>query len=98
MTTAVLLLLLSWGGTMAAWLSPTIVGLALGALVLLALLLARERIAAEPILPLPLFRNRVFAVAIAVVAVTATALFGAFVFLPTFFQVVQGKSPSHAGL
>jgi EmrB/QacA subfamily drug resistance transporter len=98
MTTAALLLLLSWGGTIAAWLSPTIVGLALGALVLFALLLARERVAAEPILPLPLFRNRVFAVVIAVVAVTATALFGAFVFLPTFFQVVQGKSPSHAGL
>ena len=97
-TTAALLLLLSWGGTVAAWSSPTIVGLALGAVVLLLLLLARERVAAEPILPLPLFSNRVFAVAIAVVAVTATALFGAFVYLPTFFQLVQGKSPSHAGL
>ena len=97
-TTAALLLLLSWGGTIAAWSSPTIVGLALGAAVLLMLLLARERVAAEPILPLPLFSNRVFAVAIGVVAVTATALFGAFVFLPTFFQLVLGKSPSHAGL
>jgi EmrB/QacA subfamily drug resistance transporter len=97
-TTAALLLLLSWGGTVAAWSSPTIVGLALGAVVLLLLLLARERVKAEPILPLALFSNRVFAVAIAVVAVTATALFGAFVFLPTFFQLVQGKSPSHAGL
>jgi predicted MFS family arabinose efflux permease len=65
---------------------------------LFILLLARERVAAEPILPLPLFSNRVFAVAIGVVAVTATALFGAFVFLPTFFQLVLGKSPSHAGL
>jgi hypothetical protein len=65
---------------------------------LFVLLLARERVAAEPILPLPLFRNRVFAVAITVVAITATALFGAFVFLPTFFQLVQGKSPSDAGL
>jgi len=93
-----LLLLLSSGGTVAAWSSPTIVGLALGAAVLLMLLLARERVAAEPILPLPLLSNRVFAVAIAVVAVTATALFGAFIYLPTFFQLVQGKSPSHAGL
>jgi EmrB/QacA subfamily drug resistance transporter len=96
--TAALLLLLSWGGTVAAWSSPTIVGFALGAAALFVLLLARERVAAEPILPLPLFRNRVFAVAIAVVTVNATALFGAFVFLPTFFQLVQGKSPSHAGL
>jgi EmrB/QacA subfamily drug resistance transporter len=96
--TAALLLLLSWGGAVAPWLSPQIAGLALGAGVLLALLLARERVAAEPILPLPLFRNRVFAVAVAVVAITATALFGTFVFLPTFFQLVQGESPSRAGL
>jgi EmrB/QacA subfamily drug resistance transporter len=95
-TTAALLLLLSWGGTVAAWSSPTIAGLALGAAALFVLLLARERVAAEPILPLPLFRNPVFTVA--VVAVTATALFGAFVFLPTFFQLVQGESPSNAGL
>ncbi len=93
-----MLLLLSWGGTAAPWLSPTIVGLALGTAALLALLLARERVAAEPILPLPLFANPVFAVAVAVVAVTATALFGTFVFLPTFFQLVQGESPSNAGL
>jgi hypothetical protein len=57
--TAALLLLLSWGGTVAAWSSPTIVGFALGAAALFVLLLARERVAAEPILPLPLFRNRV---------------------------------------
>jgi EmrB/QacA subfamily drug resistance transporter len=97
-TTAGLLLLLSWGGTVAAWSSPTIIWLALGTAALFVLLLARERIAAEPILPLPLFRNPVFAVAVSVVAVTAMALFGAFVFLPTFFQLVQGKSPSDAGL
>jgi EmrB/QacA subfamily drug resistance transporter len=97
-TTAALLLLLSWGGTAAAWRSPTIVGLALGTAGLLVLLLARERVAAEPILPLMLFANPVFAVAVAVVAVTATALFGTFVFLPTFFQLVQGESPSNAGL
>ncbi len=96
--TAALLVLLSWGGTVAAWLSPPIAGLALGAAALFALLLARERVAAEPILPLALFRNPVFAIAVAVVAITATALFGAFVFLPTFFQLVQGESPSQAGL
>ena len=49
-------------------------------------------------MPLTLFRNPVFAIAVAVVAITATALFGAFVFLPTFFQLVAGESPSKAGL
>jgi hypothetical protein len=51
-----------------------------------ALFFVRERVAPEPILPLPLFGNPVFAVAVAVVAITATALFGAFVYLPTFFN------------
>ncbi len=96
--TAAVLLLLSWGGTVAPWLSPAITGLAFGAVALFALLLARERVAAEPILPLALFKNPVFAIAVAVVAINATALFGAFVFLPTFFQLVQGESPSRAGL
>jgi EmrB/QacA subfamily drug resistance transporter len=96
--TAALLLLLSWGGTMVPWFSVQIAGLALGAVALLVLLLMRERVAAEPILPLALFRNRVFAVAVSVVAVNATAMFGTFVFLPTFFQLVQGQSPSQAGL
>jgi EmrB/QacA subfamily drug resistance transporter len=96
--TAAWLLVLSWGGTVMPWLSPQIAGLTLGAMALLALLLARERVAAEPILPLSLFRNPVFAVAVAVVAITAIALFGTFVFLPTFFQLVQGESPSQAGL
>jgi MFS family permease len=97
--TAALLLLLSWGGTVAAWSSPTIVGLGLGAAALFVLLLARERVAAEPILPLPLFRNRVFAVAITVVAITATALFGAFVFLPTLVSALgRYKRVSMLGL
>ena len=96
--TAVLLLLLSWVGTMAAWSSPTILGLGFVAVALAALFVARERVAAEPILPLGLFGNRVFSVAVAVIAITATALFGTFVFLPTFFQLVEGKSPSDAGL
>jgi EmrB/QacA subfamily drug resistance transporter len=97
-STAAFLLLLSWGGTMAAWSSPTILGLGSAAVALAGLLVARERVAPEPILPLGLFGNRVFAVAVAVVATTATALFGTFVFLPTFFQLVADKSPSDAGL
>lgn len=45
-----------------------------------------------------LFRNRVFVIAVLVTALTAMALFGAFVFLPTYFQLVLGLSPSTAGL
>lgn len=96
--TACVLLVLTWGGTAYAWSSPVIVGLALGAAVLFALLAGCERRAREPVLPPRLFRDRVFVVSSAVLGLTAMALFSAVVFLPLYFQLVLGASPSHAGL
>ncbi|MBV8889850.1 MAG: MFS transporter [Alphaproteobacteria bacterium] len=96
--TTCLLLVLSWGGAIYPWVSAPVLGLAASATMLSIVLVLRERVAPEAVLPMPLFRNRVFAVAVAVTAITATALFGAFVFLPTYFQLVMGESPSRAGL
>src|SRR6202012_4726653 len=45
-----------------------------------------------------LFSNPVFVVAVSVIGLNAMALFGSLVFLPLFFQVVLGMSPSRAGL
>ena len=96
--TVSLLLFLSWGGTTYPWLSPMMLTL-LGLSILFTLLLiVQERRAAEPILPLVLFQNPVFVVAASVVGLNAMALFGSLVFLPLFFQLVLGASPSHAGL
>jgi EmrB/QacA subfamily drug resistance transporter len=96
--TVSLLLFLSWGGVVYPWLSPVILGLAAAAALLYGLLIAQETRADEPILPLGLFRNRVFTVGVTVIGLNAMALFGSLVFLPLFFQLVLGASPSHAGL
>jgi EmrB/QacA subfamily drug resistance transporter len=96
--TVSLLLLLSWGGSVYPWLSPTILGLAAGAALFYSLLFRHEHRAAEPILPPRLFANKVFVVAVSVIGLNAMALFGSLVFLPLFFQVVLGASASRAGL
>lgn len=96
--TVCLLLALSWGGTAYSWSSPIVLGLFAGAIILLVLTIARERRAREPILPPRLFHLRGFVIPVTVIAVQAMALFGALVYLPLFFQLVMGRSPSHAGL
>ena len=57
-----------------------------------------ERYAAEPVLPLHLFRNRTFAVTSVVGFIIGFAMFGAITYLPAFFQVVRGLSPTASGV
>jgi EmrB/QacA subfamily drug resistance transporter len=96
--TVCLLLFLSWGGVVYPWFSTVMLALAFAAPLFYGLLVRQECLAAEPILPPHLFRNPVFIVAVSVIGLTAMALFGSLVFLPLFFQLVLGASPSHAGL
>ncbi len=96
-TTAVLLLL-SWGGTEYSWASVPIAGLAAGAALLAVLLVLREGVADEPILPLRLFGNTVFRLAAATMTLNTLALFGTIIFMPLFFQLVMGASATRAGL
>jgi EmrB/QacA subfamily drug resistance transporter len=96
--TVALLLFLSWGGSVYPWLSPVIFALAAVATIFYTLLVGQERRASEPILPPHLFTNPVFLIGVSVIGLNAMALFGSLVFLPLFFQVVLGASPSSAGL
>jgi EmrB/QacA subfamily drug resistance transporter len=96
--TICLLLFLSWGGSTYPWLSPVMIALVIFAALFFGLLIRQERCVPEPILPLRLFANRVFVVAVSVIGLNAMALFGSLVFLPLFFQLVLGASPSRAGL
>ncbi|HUB67732.1 MAG TPA: MDR family MFS transporter [Candidatus Methylacidiphilales bacterium] len=96
--TVSLLLLLSWGGVVYPWFSPAILALACAVPLFYGLLAVEECRAAEPILPPRLFRNPVFTISVSVTGLNAMALFGSLVFLPLFFQLVLGASPSHAGL
>jgi EmrB/QacA subfamily drug resistance transporter len=92
------LLGLSWGGNSYAWSSPEILGLGGVAVVCIGWLVRTERRAAEPLLPPRVFRSRVFVLNVLVVGLAAMGLFAAAVFLPLYFQLVEGASPTRAGL
>ena len=93
-----LVLFTSLGGTSYPWTSPLMIGLAVGGVVLTVLFVVVERRAAEPVIPLHLFANRVFSAASAIGFVVGFAMFGALTFLPLFFQIVKGVSPTASGL
>jgi hypothetical protein len=57
-----------------------------------------ERRAAEPVLPLHLFKLRAFWVTSLVGFIVGFAMFGAITYLPAFFQVVRGISPTLSGV
>jgi MFS family permease len=66
--------------------------------VLIIVFIFAERRAAEPILPLHLFKLRVFSVTSLVGFIVGFGMFGAITYLPAFFQVVRGISPTVSGL
>ena len=96
--TTTLLLLLTWGGVSYPWSSPLILSLAGGSALCFLLLVRQERRAAEPVFSPAIFRNKVFVIASLVIGLTFMALLGTAVFLPLYFQLVLGFTPSRAGL
>jgi EmrB/QacA subfamily drug resistance transporter len=80
------------------WTDPTVGGFILIALVGIALFIWAESRAKEPIVPLNLFRNRTYAASMVATFFAAFAFFGAIIFLPRWFQIVQGYSPTNSGL
>ncbi|HUB71743.1 MAG TPA: MDR family MFS transporter [Acidimicrobiales bacterium] len=98
MAASALVLVASLGGTTYAWGSAPIIALAVGGAVLVAVFLLFERRAAEPVLPLHLFGERTFSVTSLVGFIIGFAMFGALTYLPAFFQVVRGISPTESGV
>ena len=80
------------------WTDPTVGGFILIALVGIALFIWAESRAKEAIVPLQLFRNRTYAASMVATFFAAFAFFGAIIFLPRWFQIVQGYSPTNSGL
>lgn len=66
--------------------------------VLLALFVVREARTANPLLPLPIVLDRNRGGAYATVALVIAGMFGAFLFLTYYFQVVLHYTPIQAGL
>ena len=71
--------------------------IAIGILGTLLFIFAESR-AAEPIIPLHLWKGRTYSATMVSVFFAAFAFFGAIVFLPRWFQVVEGFSPTNSGL
>jgi EmrB/QacA subfamily drug resistance transporter len=93
-----LVLFTSLGGTSYPWGSTVIVSLGVAGAVLLAAFVVVERRAIEPVLPLHLFSIRAFSATSIVGFIVGFALLGALTYLPAFFQIVHGESPTNSGL
>ena len=93
-----LILLTSLGGTTYPWKSAPIYILGVAGVLLIGVFVLVERRAAEPVLPLHLFKLRTFSVTSLVGFIVGFAMFGAITYLPAFFQVVRGISPTISGL
>src|SRR6202167_1506182 len=93
-----LILLTSLGGTTYPWRSAPIYILGAAGIALIGLFVLVERRAAEPGLPLHLFRLRAFSTTSVVGFIVGFAMFGAITYLPAFFQVVRGISPTISGV
>ena len=93
-----IVLFTSLGGTTWAWESWKIVALIVLSVVLVPAFVWVESRAAEPIIPLALFRNRTFSVTSGVGFIVGFALFGAITYLPLYFQITKGSSPTKSGL
>ena len=97
-TVTAVILLTTWGGTTYPWGSPQIVGLAVGAAVLLVAFGVVEHHATEPVFPLELFRIRVFTVSCIVGFIVGLVMFGVIIYIPFYLQTVHGASPTSSGL
>ncbi len=93
-----LVLMVTLGGTTYPWASAPIVILGAMTVAAIAVFVYVERRVAEPIFPPRLLGDRVFAAAGVVALLVGFAMFGAITFLPLYYQVVRGDSPTTSGL
>src|SRR5205823_9726923 len=100
--TVPLLLGFTWAGTQYAWLSPQIIGVFAGSLVVLTSFVFyeawQERRGGQPIIEPSLFKNSIFSVSTVVTIVFGMGLFGSIFFIPLFVQGVVGSSATNSGL
>jgi EmrB/QacA subfamily drug resistance transporter len=96
--TAALMLTCIWGGARYAWDSAPILALIAATAGASVALVARERRAADPVVPFGMLRARTVAVASAALFLATAALFSVTVFVPVFLQTTTGASPTTSGL
>jgi EmrB/QacA subfamily drug resistance transporter len=79
------------------WTDPDVGGLILVGLVFLGAFLWAESRATNPIVPLHMFRIPAFRASVAAMFLAAVGFFAAVVFMPRWFQVVDGSSATQSG-
>jgi DHA2 family multidrug resistance protein-like MFS transporter len=80
-------------GIAASSLALLLLGLAIG-----VVFVRRQRTLAYPLLDMTLFRSAAFSAAISAYALTSLAMFGTYIFITQYLQLVLGLSPLRAGL
>jgi EmrB/QacA subfamily drug resistance transporter len=99
MASAVLfMLVLTWGGTIYPWLSPTVLSMIGAAVALAVAFVGFARRADEPFLPLPLLGGTVAPFALTAGGCALGAITGLTVQLPLYYESVYHLSASEAGL
>ena len=93
-----LVLVTAWAGSRLPWTSPLTAALVVAAVAAVALFLRIESRTADPVLPLALLASRNVALAVGAGLLLGVAVFGTIGYLPSYLQLVQGLSPTHAGL
>jgi EmrB/QacA subfamily drug resistance transporter len=84
-------------GRLYDWLSFNVLAYMIAALLLTVAFLVAEHFAREPIIPLDQFRNRTYTTINAATFLVAFGFFSAIIFLPRYFQAVQGLSATASG-
>jgi EmrB/QacA subfamily drug resistance transporter len=79
------------------WTDAAVGGLIVASAILGALFVAIEARAREPIIPLGMFRNRTYTASIVSTFLVSFGFFGAIIFLPRWFQFVNGSSATESG-
>jgi MFS family permease len=92
-----LMLAMSWGGTRHPWASAPILSLLLGSVVLWLLFGLRVATAPEPFIPLSILLEPTVCAVAAAGFFSVGVFLGLTVFLPVYFELVLGFSPSGSG-
>jgi EmrB/QacA subfamily drug resistance transporter len=91
------MLAMTWAGTRYPWSSATILGLLAGAAVLWLLFVLRVNSAAEPFIPLAVLRAPIVGATAAAGFFSVGVIIGLTIYMPVYFELVLGFSPSGSG-
>lgn len=97
---AVLVLLaLSWSGSMYPWSSAAVIApLVIGICLLFVFIFVEAKLVSLPLVPIYIFRDVTVAANMATTFMNGAAFYATLYYLPQYFQVVRGESPIQSGV